>query len=476
MRIGCVLIGVLLLVGCPDSRSGGMRVSPSGHYVQYKGRTLMLVGDSGTQCVTQNANLDYRSWIDDCAERGIRLVHVWSFIAPRQKQDGSEIEERWGYVFPGLTPWARNTSGALANDQLCRWNLRVFDEGPDGDATHYWPRLRDLCAYAKSKNTLVGYTLFTGWLKGNSNVWPYHPFNVQNGGHLSRNLPDGVTIESPGAEVWQETWSDSWPNPKKTQWIWEQLSIKAIHDLAPFGNVFFVCFDEHSYPEGNMGDHFLQFFKKRNAIWVDWDARRSGVDFVFSDTFTHEDKNALAVAGFLSQPARPYLLLEGEPYQGDAVRTSMWTFALGGGHYTFHGDAEQETPQTGIMGYDPRVPGGDMGMVKRDWLGHLSRFFNNCVHDLDQMIPHNELVSAGAYCLAHLEVEYVVYSKIGAPETFHVDLRDASAKKLRGRFYDPRNGRASDPFPIDGGTMTTFTKPDSQDYVLHLITDLEGTR
>jgi len=34
--------------------------SPSGHYVQYRHRTLLLVGDSGTQCVLQNANLDCR--------------------------------------------------------------------------------------------------------------------------------------------------------------------------------------------------------------------------------------------------------------------------------------------------------------------------------------------------------------------------------------------------------------------------------
>ncbi|MCD6505812.1 hypothetical protein J7M22_04215 [Candidatus Poribacteria bacterium] len=35
-------------------------LSPNGHYVRYEGQTLLLVGDSGTQCILQNPNIDYR--------------------------------------------------------------------------------------------------------------------------------------------------------------------------------------------------------------------------------------------------------------------------------------------------------------------------------------------------------------------------------------------------------------------------------
>jgi len=266
--------------------------------VEYEGRTLMLVGDSGTQCVLQNANLNYRAWIDDCAERGIPMIHVWSFMAPRQKSDGSELEERWKYVYPGLTPWRRHSGGQPAHDQLPRWNLQLFDDGADGALDHYWPRARDLCAYARSKKILVGYTVFTGWIKGNANAWAYHPFNKVNGGHLDRNLPDGVTIATPGQEIWNKDWQEDWSTAEKTQWIWERFALKAIEELNPFGNVFFVFFDEHSYTEGNMGDHFLQFFKKRNALWMDWAPRRQQVDFVLNDTNDRPDKNSLSVAGF----------------------------------------------------------------------------------------------------------------------------------------------------------------------------------
>ena len=376
------------------------------------------------------------------------------------------MEDRFGYVYPGLTPWARKTSGPLAADQLPQWDLREFDEGADGESNHYWPRLRDLCGYAKSKDIVVGYTVFTGWIKGNHDAWEYHPFNQTNGGHLSDNLPEGVTIASPGTEVWQEEWADEWSDAKKTQWIWERLSKKAIDELGPFGNVFFVFFDEHSYTEGNMGDHFRDFFRSRGQVWVDWAARRSSVDWVMSDTFGGTDKNPNAVAGFSASPVKPYYFLEGEPYQGPGVRTAIWAFAMGGGNYFFHADAGQETARTGIMGYDPNVPGGDKGMYKRDWLGHASRFFNEGVADLDNLAPHNELVSSGAYCLADPGREYLVYSMPGS-ETITLDL-SATTVSLPARFYDPRTGEFQPSLGLFGGAVTAFTKPDTDDWVLHV--------
>ncbi len=445
-----------------------LSVSPSGHYVTYKGQPLLFAGDSGTQCATQNSNLDHREWIDDCAARGIRAIHVWSFLAARQKQDGSVIENRWGYVYPCVTPWARHTSGALANDQLYQWDLQSYDDGPDGDLTHYWSRMRDMCSYAKSKDVLVGYTVFTGWIKGNHDAWEYHPFNTENGGHLTTNLPDGVRIATPGTEVWQQTWSDGWSNAKKTQWVWERLAIKAIDDLGQFGNVFFVFFDEHSYDEGNMGDHFRDFFRSRGQMWMDWSNRRSTVDLVMSSTFGGDDKNANAVSGFTATPTKPYFFLEGEPYMGDGVRTAVWTFTTGGGSYFFHADAGQETDQTGIMGYDPYVPGGDKGMYKRDWLGYASRLFNEHVYELDTMAPHNELSDSGTCCLADPGREYVVYSKTGSSTTFNVNLSAAAGQTFNCRFYNPRTGAFGSTFQRTGGGTESFTKPDSDDWALHV--------
>ncbi len=443
--------------------------SLSGHYVTYNGKTLMLVGDSGTQCVMQNTNINHRQWIDDCAGCGLRTVHIWAMVAPRQKQDGSKLESRYRYVYPGITPWARRTSGNSATDQLKQWDTRTFDEGADGDLTHYWPRLRDLCSYAKSKDVMVGITVFFGWPKRDL-PWLYHPFNAVNGGHLTSKQAV-QTIYSPGTEVLTETWSDSWPSAKKTQWVWERFCKKLIDDVGSLGNVWFTFMDEHSYSEGNCGDHFLSFFRKRGQIWADWNNRRSDVSWVCSKTFVNPDKNSRAVSGFTATPARPYLLLEGHPYIGDAVRTSIWTFAIGGGHFHFHNDYAQETETTGIMCYDPNARNGNRAadLTRRGWLGHASRLFNDIVLNLDAMAPHNDLASGSTYVLANPGSEYVVYSMIGSAATFTLDL-GAVDGPVYCRFYNPRTGTLGTVFSRAGGSTQSFTKADSSDWVLHLTT------
>ncbi|MCC6794918.1 MAG: hypothetical protein IT366_07350 [Candidatus Hydrogenedentes bacterium] len=459
-----VLTALAAAVALPDDQIG---VSPSGHFVTFGNEVLLLIGESGTQCVPQNANINYRQWIDDCASRGIRAIHVWSFAPLRQHADGSKFEERWGYVIPGLTPWARHASGPKAADQLPYYDFMHFDDGADSELTRYWPRIRDICRYAKSKRMLVGITLFTGWAKHDAD-WVYHPLNAKNGGHL-KDVKQAVQIASPETEVYAENWQDSWDDARKTQWVWERLADEYIRQLNRLGNVFFVFLDEHSYDEGNMGDHFASFFRKRNAVYVDWAERRDAIDFVYSDTLSHIDKNRDAVKGFLARSAKPYMFLEGEPYHGDAVRLSIWSFAMGGGHFFFHADTDQETPHTGIMGYDPKVPGGDTGMIRRDWLGHASRFFNEHVKRVDALSPHNELVSTNAYCLASPGSEWIIYVRQGDARECKVDLRDAVGKQLRYRFYSPRTGQFEAEAALRGGDWRSIDKPDINDWVVHIV-------
>jgi len=141
--------------------AGELRVSPSGHYFTYQGKVVMLVGDSGTQCVMQDLNIDYRAWLDDLRDRGVNAAHIWAFVAPRQKPDGSVIETRYGYVYPGATPWKTKAGAA---DRFRQWDLTQFDEGSD-PRKHYWPRLRDLVSYAHDKGICLGVTLFFGCLR-----------------------------------------------------------------------------------------------------------------------------------------------------------------------------------------------------------------------------------------------------------------------------------------------------------------------
>ncbi|MGI6459544.1 MAG: putative collagen-binding domain-containing protein [Candidatus Hydrogenedentales bacterium] len=454
---------------------GALAASPGGHFVHYDGATRMLIGDSGTQCVLQNLNVDYRRWIDDCAERGLTAIHVWALLAPRQTADGAIVEERYGYVYPGATPWARNAQGAPAADGGPPWDLTRFDEGDDPNR-HYWPRLRDCCAYARARGLVAGITVFFGWPKHNypeQPDWLFHPFNVRNGGFLTekRRITEAAQmIHSPGHEVLEEAWNEAWPADKKTQWVWERFADKLLRETQPFGNVFFVFMDEHSYSEGNCGDHFQAFFKKRQAFYSDWDRRRGGVDLVHEDVRADSgDANRAAEKLFFREPVRPNIALEAPPYQGDVVRRSIWSRVIAGHHYLFHNDAEQETPQTGIMVYDPNVDGGNLEKVheRLDWLGHASRFFNRELANLDAMAPHNELVQGAepVYCFAEPGREYAVFSWQG--ERFELDLSAAAGKAVTARFYSPRDGSWRAATEEAAGTVT-YHKPDPQDWVLHV--------
>jgi hypothetical protein len=143
---------------------------------------------------------------------------------------------------------------------------------------------------------------------------------------------------------------------------------------------------------------------------------------------------------------------------------------MGGGNYFFHADAGQETVRTGIMGYDPYMPGGDKGMYKMDWLGYASRFFNEHVDYLDNLVPHNELSSTGTYCLADPGREYVVYCKINSPTVFDLDISAAMGKTVNCRYYNPRDGQYEPMFQRVGGSSSeTFTKPTSDDWILHVV-------
>lgn len=453
-----------------------LSVSSGGHYLRYGGKTVMLIGDSGTQCVLQDLNVDYRQWLDDCADRGLTAVHLWALVAPRQTRDGRIMEARYGYVYPGATPWARHSSGPAGADGEPRWNLIRFDDGDD-PAKHYWPRLRDLCRHAAERGLVVGVTVFFGWPKHNMPSrpdWKFHPFNVRNGGFLKATNPIVTVVQtlySPGREVLREPWQEDWPVSKKTQWVWERYADKMIRDTQPFGNVFYVFMDEHSYPEGNCGDHFLVFFKKRGALYADWEPRRGRVDLVHNDARSASgDGNAEAVRAFRRKPVRPVLTLEAPPYRGDIVRRSLWSRAIAGHHFIFHDDEGQETTQTGIMVYDPNVQGGDKSMVLRrlDWLGNASRFFNQAISSLDTMVPHNRLVKAAepVYCLADPGNEYAVYSWHGGG--FELDTSATRGRTLTARFYSPRDGQWRSPFHPTPGNRCVFRKPDDRDWVLHV--------
>jgi hypothetical protein len=178
------------------------------------------------------------------------------------------------------------------------------------------------------------------------------------------------------------------------------------------------------------------------------------------------------VIEFGNTPARPILLLEGPPYEQGTLglRQSMWTFAIGGGHFFFHDDEGLGTPQTGVMGYDANVRGGVKPLRTYEWLGTLGKFFNGKVLDLDKMIPRNDLLSGreDAYCLANAGFEYVVYLRSGGSVALELD--EAAGRQLMVEWLNPDSGTCTAGGAVAGGKSAALTPPLSpgNDWVVHV--------
>ena len=441
---GRLLMWAVLVLGCSAPHAAGrVEVSSSGHYFTFDGQTRIILADSGTQAVMQNLAVDYRGWVDTLDAEGHKSAHIWSFVPPRQQLDGSELEDRWGYVYPGITPWARRTSGALAHDGGRMWDLLTFDEGTDPDVD-YWPRLRDLCSRLDSRDMMLGITVFFGWPKDDGDLL-YHPFHELNGGPAT-NRQDITFVDTPGTEIHSQSWDDAWPARKRTQWLWEKFALKLIETAESCGNVWFDFRDEWTYDnDTNAESHFRDFFMSRDQIWAD---RSSTASFRVSNP---------AVDGFGSSPS---MKTEGGPYDAEGVLSEVWVRSMSGIHYLLHNDSR--TP--GIMAWDPTAatisgtdPQADLG---RQYVGHASAFFNDMLVELDAMSPNDTITTTGEGLAA--VNEYVIYLPSGGSTTLGLSGQEA----FEATWFNPRTADLTSAGSLTGSS--TPQSPPGAPWVLHL--------
>ncbi|MBD3336499.1 MAG: hypothetical protein GF355_13385 [Candidatus Eisenbacteria bacterium] len=453
-----LLLPFLLAAGCRSGPSGGepaedrppgdaapspdsaLAVSPSGHYFTYRGETRFLIHESGTQCVLQNLNVDYRGWVETLAAEGHAGAHIWAFVAPRQQLDGSVIEPRYGYVYPGAVPWARRPGGPSAHDGGRRYDLQTFDEGTDPGA-HYWPRLRDLCRRLQKRGMILGITVFFGWPKDDED-FRYHPFARENGGPAAERA-DITHIADPGIEIHAQAWDSRWPARRRSQWLWERFCLKLIAETAAFDNVWFDFRDEWSYAEDtNMEAHFRRFFMSRGCLWAD---RSAAADIRVTNPETPSFGPAPAVR------------TEGGPYHAFGVLDEVWRQALAGVHYLLHADSREP----GIPAWDP-VAAEQRGLDPHDdrgrrFVGLAARFFHRHVRNLDHLEPFPELASGG-HCLADPGREYVVHIHQGHRPV--IDLTHL-AGQASVSFYDVQTGELQSPLKLTGGGTVMLPPPDT---------------
>ncbi|MGQ9676642.1 MAG: putative collagen-binding domain-containing protein [Chloroflexota bacterium] len=443
------------------STDGRLTVAADGHWLEFRGKRVLLVGDSVTQgWMELGDSFDQTAYVDALSTRGINALLVWAFVGiVDQTTDG-----RIGYDAPEIWPWLRTAEGF----DLARFNDSYFD------------RLRSLVKHANSKDIAVIITVHDGWTKER---FPGHPFNVSNGGTL--------TDRSQYVELWdyrQEMPARldvRWNRQQKHQYYLERFCHRLIQATGDLSAVMYEVFNEGEWYDQTrlraFQVHFLDFFKARTAApLIVNDDHVGGPDFrlesradaislhrpIVSANSRARDYFEHYARHFGGDSPKPILFTETVPaYQGDpathdALMRSIWGAALGGASVLIQNDSS--------FGFDPRTVIASQSL-NRDGLldleGHACRFFNASDLELEYVAPDGSLCSTGI-CLARRGVEYVVYSQSGT--SVMVDLSDG-VQDYTVRFYNPRTGEFHPGSTVvESSSNSLINKPDDRDWVIYI--------
>jgi hypothetical protein len=464
------LVGIVLVALCSALTAGEWRCD--GHWLRFRGRPILLIGDSITQgWMELGINFDQRAYIEALAKRGINVLLLWSYIGIVNQATDARI----GYDAPEIWPWVR-ASG--------RFDLASFNEA-------YFDRLHELIRLADANNIVVVIQVHDGWTK---TKFAGHPFNVANGGPLT-DKAQFVELHDYDREM-PLAFDPPWTRPQKHQFYLERFCERLIQATAHTPNVMFEIFNEGEWYDAQrlraFQMHFLDFFKARTAqpLIVNDDHLHGVPGFrgepktdilshhtprwdnlpparVFFDHYSRE---------FDATPAKPLFFSEPVPsYEGGDAATEtallrlLWGTALAGASVVIQSDAS--------YGFDPRSPmaaRADQRDRVLDLEGHLARFLHRAGVDFPAAPlrvgaatkPDGRLASTGV-CLANAGAEYVVYAPQG--QAFTVNLAAVKDTTFTVRWYDPRSGQFHDAGRVSGGNAAQpFAPPLQDDVVLHL--------
>jgi hypothetical protein len=145
----------------------------------------------------------------------------------------------------------------------------------------------------------------------------------------------------------------------------------------------------------------------------------------------------------------------------DTLRRTAWDISMAGAYQTTGESARRGTnvwPDTGGGWMNGR---GDDTMTMLQGYAHMVDFFTS--FEWWKTNPHDELVTAGSYCLAKPGELYAVYLPHGGKAILRL-----SHDSFHGFLFDPLTGDRTAIGPISGPTWTTPVLPVSQDWAILL--------
>jgi hypothetical protein len=154
----------------------------------------------------------------------------------------------------------------------------------------------------------------------------------------------------------------------------------------------------------------------------------------------------------------------------DTLRRTAWDIVMAGGYQTAGETARRGTniwPDTGGGWMNGR---GDDTMTMFNGYAHMVDFFTS--FDWWKTEPHDELVSAGNFCLAQPGQIYVVYLPRGGSTSVRL-----APGRYRAQWFQAATGATVALAPVEGKTWTSPMAPGDNDWALLLQKeDRPGTR
>jgi hypothetical protein len=148
----------------------------------------------------------------------------------------------------------------------------------------------------------------------------------------------------------------------------------------------------------------------------------------------------------------------------DHVRQAAWRVFVGGGATLAagFGNTWLGTDNVGGTLDGPDFEGGELGAS--DQITHLANFIAGI--DYHNMGTAHNLVDNNNLVFRKTGVEYIVYAPAGG--SFDLNLSGVPGT-FSVEWFNPRTGGTSAGSNVSGGSSLSFTSPDSNDWVLHLV-------
>ena len=462
---GVILIGVLTGLTEAASASSSVSVAGNGHYFEYNGKPVFLVGLGSWTPINHN-DFDYvahNQWYQlyGINYNRITLTSTW-------------YTDHLKHVFP----WNRSTT-AGANDGGNKFELNDWDPV-------FWDRLKGYLQDCEDRGIIVCIQFFDECsVEAGSKRWNHHPFNPQNN---INSIPDLDTTDASysSSTGWSKTFYNV--NNSVLMTLQDIYMQKLLDETSQYENVIYEMANEYG-GEGSTQfpghfawpQHWIEFFndyETANGVQLlltnmpfgeDYDQAEyfavSGIDSIDAYRQFPSYRDVQGVNDFLGAHYN-----KGKPIFAGKIgndvgeergnvndnRKRLWTLFVSGG------------AGSGIKGSCWGIVDWTDDRTMEEMVSNIHNFIETGVEFWD-MTPSDNLITSGtAYCLANVGTEYVVYLPDGDSVT--VDLSGARGT-LNVEWYNPKDGTYYAERHVIGGGRESFTPPFTDDAVLHISTD-----